>query len=189
MATYSILTVFDANALPKGGTFNAPIGGNWSADTWNRYVYMVASKEGDPIVSGNATSTLQITVGKGDTINWLDTSISQGMRGPDGSDYDMIIYGMAAGSNWGTVLEPLSSSNTSMNHAYITANFNNGQEPQFLGIAYPNNVCSTKVKQSIPPGSTMVSYFLKVALLDLKDIDKIKVVGWYQVDPTIIISG
>lgn len=186
MSEHTILTVFDAEGLDNAGTFENPVGGNWPVSTWNKYAYMITSVKGADI-SGNTTSSLTINVKPGDTINWLDTAISQGMRDSDNNDFDMIVYGMSTSSNWSDVLEPLTSGSPNMSHAYISKNFNNGQKPEFIGIGYPNNVCTAKVKSSVP-SETRVTYYLKVAKLDLRDLNDIKVVGWYQVDPTIIVK-
>uniref|UniRef100_UPI0040470CC4 AidA/PixA family protein n=1 Tax=Roseivirga sp. TaxID=1964215 RepID=UPI0040470CC4 len=188
MSQHIILTVFDVDGLTNAGTFESPVGANWSVSEWNKYAYMITSVNGS-VISGNTTSSLTITVEAGDTICWLDTAINQGMRNGDGKDYDMVVYGMVTSSNWSQVLEPLASSSPSMNHAYISENFNSSQKPVFLGLGYPNNLCFAKVKNQPPSQDTRVTYNLKVAKLDITDLNNIEVVGWYQVDPTIIVKG
>ncbi len=179
--THTILTVFDAEGLENAGTFDSPAGGGWSLSTWDQYAYMITSTVGSNI-SGNTTSSLEITVAPGDTINWLDTPISQGMR-HDNSDFDMVIYGMSTGDNWSNALGDLTPSFPNMSHAYISENFNSSSEPKFTGVGYPNNVCSTTV--NLDASSTTVSYYLKVVKLNVMDLNKITPVGWYALDPTI----
>jgi hypothetical protein len=184
MRTINILTVLRADGFPNNeGTFNNPYGG-WKY--WPKDVFMIVD-ELDRLVGGQATDRLSIKVAPGDVINWLDTPISQGLRKKDGQDVDMIVYGMKKGYNWNNALEPLEGKTKMMSHAYITTNFDSSKEPTFQCLTYPNNLCTAQVRRDVNE-KIEVTYHLKVAKLDLSDPDNIKVLGWYEIDPTIIID-
>ncbi|WP_421919557.1 hypothetical protein [Marinifilum sp.] len=182
MSEYNILTVLKASKFPNEGTFQNPYGG-WRY--WHNEVFMIADAP-DGLIGKQATDLLELRVRPGDVINWLDTPISQGLRKKDGTDIDMLVYGMRKGSNWDQALEPLKGETKNMSHAYINSNFDCDQEPTFQCLTYPNNLCSCKVKEVSQ--QVEIRYYLKMAKLDLTDPDNVKVLGWYEIDPKIIVE-
>jgi hypothetical protein len=186
MSEYNILTVFKSDGFVDnaGSTFDHPVGGG---ESWNGRVYMVTDA-GTALTGGNGTANLTIKVRSGDVINWLDTPIRQGKRfkNPDLPDCDILVYGMRKGNNWSDALDDLTGSTQNMSHAYISSNFDSRSKPEFMSVTFPNNMCSVKAKEV--KSTIRVTYYLKVAKLDLTDPDNIKVLGWYEIDPTIEIS-
>jgi hypothetical protein len=185
MSEYNILTVFKGEGFTdNSNTFDNPAGGG---EYWDGRVYMITNAS--TALSGtNASASLTLTVKSGDTINWLDTPINQGMRhsGPE-KDIDILVYGMQKGSNWDDALTPLVGDTKNGSRAYIPSNFDNpNAAPTFQSVTFPNNFATTTVKTVTQ--QTRVTYYLKVVKLDLTDTDNIKVLGYYKIDPTIIIN-
>ncbi|MCG9597292.1 inclusion body family protein [Vibrio sp. Isolate25] len=186
MAVYNILTVFKADGFENAphSSFNDPTGGGRH---WRDEVFMITNA-GSGLTGGNATSNLHITVKPGDVINWLDTPISQGLRNKGSSpDIDIVVYGMYIPhqASWDRGLTELKGKTQNSSHVYITSNFDTNEEPDFQAVTFPNNICTTTVKNVSE--RVDVTYYLKVAKLDLSDSDNIKVLGWYQIDPKITI--
>jgi len=191
MAVHYILTVFDIDGFETGkGTFLAPYGGSKS---WKNFVYMLGSEENEMVHEGQGTDMLVLKVKSGDIIKWLDTSLNQNVQTESDKRYDMVVYGMAEGDDWGKGLGPIENNKPFETHAYVKEYFKETKvihEPApVFAVDTPTitNMSTAHVRPGLKEEVT-INYFLYVAKVDVSDPNNPTVVSWFKIDPKVEIK-
>jgi hypothetical protein len=184
MKEINILTVLNTDDFKDNNrTYDNPEG---RGRHWNGSVYMIT--DADKVLKGtNATEGLTIYVKPGDTINWFDTPINQGMRYKKHTttDTELLIYDMRKSVNWEKALDGLTPGHVSTTSTYVSKP--EDKKPVFKSTMGTNGVFTTKVKHGLKDKITII-YHLMVVKLDTSDVDDPKPIGYYTIDPTIIID-
>lgn len=175
----------------KTGTCSSPNGGG---SYWKDHVYMVATSDDttdNRVARGNGdtgSSALSIPTQAGESIQWT-VSCMDSFYGTSQDEfrYAVAIYDFQKGSNWDDNLTEPSSPVEEIFNAYIKKGFGTCTLTHGGGVSN-TSVPSTSVKAQAKAKAS-VSYYLKLVVYKISATGVQTPIGYYKVDPTIVING
>lgn len=172
------------NTLSGTGTWQSPIGGG---QYWSNNVRMAAVSDNpsDGITVGTGDS-FDLTVGKDDKIQWVVSEVNPLYL----SGVSVAMYGFQQGDNWDANLTPPSVDQVEIASVSLLNGFNAEYQPQgdkwLRSTTADMSMPSTRVRAGAK--SSVITYHIKLILVDVKDISKPKPLKYVQIDPTITIK-
>ena len=181
MSTVDILVVADPKAFPRNScTVTEPAG--VSLKTWKDNVMMIA--ENEFVVENQGTWALKVKATNGDMIRWWDTPVVQE------SEFDMIIvaFQKADEKQWNEYLTDPESDTKTTAFANIKDGFGKNCI-KYQSSSFPQNFTQATVLDSadISSHGVKITYNFVLAKLNVGRIDEVVVIGYYKIDPVIVL--
>lgn len=168
--------------LPESGSWENPTGGGQYFKD-NVRMTAVNSEDGGKVYIGDGDS-FSLNVGADDEIQWVVTEINPLFR----NRRSVCMYGFAKGDNWDANLTNPSATAQQEGFVSMLHGFNAPSEPTGLYLHASEadvSVPTTTVKARAQSGP--VTYYMKLLLVNMQNLNKPEVLKYIQIDPVINI--